>query len=162
RARGGTWAGTSRGTTERSGGGRWGTPAWEACRGRGTRRRGGATGVWEGRRGGGGRPRSTVTTGIGRGGGREGGSWGIGRGGAASGGRAGGGRGGGSEGGVGGSPGGTTATQVYGDYRDPAEPGSGGAQLVNLPRRGGNGGGLVRITAGRLELDGSILANGGG
>ncbi|HSH15744.1 MAG TPA: hypothetical protein VLD18_06910, partial [Verrucomicrobiae bacterium] len=47
---------------------------------------------------------------------------------------------------------------VYGAYRDPNEPGSGGGSDNGA---GGNGGGLVRITARNLELEGAILANGG-
>jgi YD repeat-containing protein len=69
-------------------------------------------------------------------------------------------RNGGSYGGLGGNPGGTTPNSVYGDFRNPGELGSGGAGFwVNS--RGGNGGGLVRITANELNLDGSITANGG-
>ena len=45
------------------------------------------------------------------------------------------------------------ANMVYGDFRDPNEPGSGAGRL-------GAGGGLVRITAGTLELDGLIAADG--
>ncbi len=47
---------------------------------------------------------------------------------------------------------------VYGVYRDPNEPGSGGGSDAGA---GGNGGGLVRITAGSVQLDGHLLANGG-
>ena len=43
--------------------------------------------------------------------------------------------------------------EVYGDFRNPNELGSGAA-------RGGRGGGLIRITAGDMILDGSIRANG--
>ncbi len=50
-----------------------------------------------------------------------------------------------------------TRNPVYGDYRDPSEPGS-GAGPVNVA---GSGGGLVRITANRAQIDGAILANGG-
>ena len=63
-------------------------------------------------------------------------------------------RSGGSYGGLGGPNG--VPNSVYGDYRDPNEVGSGGgADLGN-----GNGGGLVRITASSLVLDGAIMANG--
>ncbi len=61
---------------------------------------------------------------------------------------------GGSYGGLGGRAN-TSAgrNDVYGDFRDPNELGSGGASA--------SGGGLVRITAGRLTLDGDLLANAG-
>lgn len=59
---------------------------------------------------------------------------------------------GGSYGGLGGVPSGS-AGQVYGDYRDPNELGSGGARY-------GAGGGLVRISARTLIIDGRISANG--
>ncbi len=62
---------------------------------------------------------------------------------------------GGSYGGLGHS---TGANWTYGDYRDPAEPGSGGGMIWSA---GGSGGGLVRISAGSTVIDGSILANGG-
>ena len=67
------------------------------------------------------------------------------------------GRAGGSYGGLGGSGyyvGG--GNRVYGDYRNPNNLGSGGGG------GGGSGGGLVRVSAGTLELDGLILANGVG
>jgi hypothetical protein len=64
---------------------------------------------------------------------------------------------GGSHGGRGGSNGGTT-NALYGDFADPEDWGSGGSALGSLS--GGDGGGLVRITAGRLLLNGPILANG--
>lgn len=48
--------------------------------------------------------------------------------------------------------------EVYDDYADPNELGSGGGSDSD---GGGNEGGLVRITAGLLELEGRILANGG-
>jgi hypothetical protein len=44
---------------------------------------------------------------------------------------------------------------VYGDYRDPAELGSGGGRAD-----GGPGGGLVRLAAASAQIDGAILANG--
>jgi hypothetical protein len=44
---------------------------------------------------------------------------------------------------------------VYGDYRNPAELGSGGGRAD-----GGPGGGLVRLTAASAQIDGAILANG--
>jgi hypothetical protein len=50
---------------------------------------------------------------------------------------------------------------VYGDYRNPGELGSGGSG-VNSSWPGGDGGGLVRLTAGSLRVDGAILSNGGG
>src|SRR4030095_5377012 len=58
---------------------------------------------------------------------------------------------GGSYGGLGGSVGGT-ANAVYGDYADPDDWGSGGGAY--------QGGGLTRIRATSLRLDGQILANG--
>ena len=69
------------------------------------------------------------------------------------------GRSGGSYGGLGGNFSGV-ASPVYGNFRDPNEPGSGGAS--DAPGRlGGNGGGLIRIVAQTLQLDGSIKADGG-
>ncbi|MBP7831231.1 MAG: DUF2341 domain-containing protein, partial [Kiritimatiellae bacterium] len=62
---------------------------------------------------------------------------------------------GGSYGGRGGDYNGT-ANALYGDFRNPNEPGSGGAAVGDQCP----GGGLVRITAGTLQLDGTILANG--
>ncbi len=50
---------------------------------------------------------------------------------------------------------------VYGDYRDPNDLGSGGTGS-NGSYPGGNGGGLVRLTATSLTLNGSILAKGSG
>ena len=67
-------------------------------------------------------------------------------------------RSGGSYGGLGSSGAEPVVNAVYGDYADPNELGSGGGSDSN---GGGNGGGLVRITAGLLELEGQILANGG-
>ena len=49
---------------------------------------------------------------------------------------------------------------VYGDFRNPNELGSGGARARTEFRRGGNGGGLVRISANSIQLDGTIVANG--
>ncbi|HEX8203831.1 MAG TPA: hypothetical protein VF590_25365 [Isosphaeraceae bacterium] len=46
---------------------------------------------------------------------------------------------------------------VYGDYADPDEPGSGSGPNYSSP-----GGGLARITAGTLQLDGQLLADGPG
>jgi hypothetical protein len=64
----------------------------------------------------------------------------------------------GSYGGFGAVNGGV-AMPVYGLATDPAELGSGGADWQSSAP-GGNGGGLVRIQAGTLNLSGSILANG--
>ena len=50
-----------------------------------------------------------------------------------------------------------TANPVYGDFRDPREPGAGGGSSYSS----GAGGGLVRITAGSVQVDGAIVANGG-
>jgi hypothetical protein len=44
---------------------------------------------------------------------------------------------------------------------DPEEVGSGGGQSQTPSYPGGNGGGLVKITAGTLQVDGSIIADGG-
>ena len=60
---------------------------------------------------------------------------------------------GGSYGGLGGKNGPGNVNPVYGDFRYPNEVGSGGAYV-------GVGGGLARITAGTLELNGSIMATG--
>ena len=60
---------------------------------------------------------------------------------------------GGSYGGIGGSGGNSVANAVYGDFRNPNEPGSGGG-AVGVP--GGNGGGLIRIVAQTLALSGAI------
>ena len=53
---------------------------------------------------------------------------------------------------------GGTINSTYGDSTDPNELGSGGGSDGGP---GGSGGGLVRITAGNLVLEGQILANGG-
>ena len=50
------------------------------------------------------------------------------------------------------------ANPVYGDFRNPAEPGSGGSSHGGS---GGNGGGVVRISAATLVLNGTIAADGG-
>jgi len=69
---------------------------------------------------------------------------------------------GGTHGGLGGAagPGGI----VYGDHKNPREPGAGGGKWsTNASYRGGAGGGLVRIQAragGWIVLDGLIAANG--
>lgn len=54
------------------------------------------------------------------------------------------------------------ASAVYGDPIQPLTPGSGGgaATFAQYPI-GGTGGGLVRLDTGSLDLNGSILANGG-
>ncbi len=64
---------------------------------------------------------------------------------------------GGSYGGFG-APNTGTANDVYGDYRNPNELGSGGADIN--AGGGGAGGGLIRITAASAQVDGKILANG--
>ncbi|MCC7204900.1 MAG: Ig-like domain-containing protein, partial [Phycisphaeraceae bacterium] len=62
---------------------------------------------------------------------------------------------GGSYGGLGwGAP----VGNLYGSAEDPNEPGAGGGTNWG---QGGSGGGLLRITAGDITLDGQILANGG-
>ena len=65
---------------------------------------------------------------------------------------------GGSYGGLGGFSSGGVPNPVYGDLTNPNDPGSGGASLVNS--LSGNGGGLVRVVAQTIQLNGSILANG--
>jgi hypothetical protein len=69
------------------------------------------------------------------------------------------GRSGGSYGGLGGASDDGAPNPVYGDFRDPNEPGSGGG---SLGARGGDAGGLVRIVTQTVQLDGSIVANGRG
>ena len=67
---------------------------------------------------------------------------------------------GGSYGGPGGVYGNYPVSAVYGSIMSPNEPGSGGGACCNgYP--GGNGGGLVKIAAGSLTVDGGILADGG-
>jgi hypothetical protein len=67
-------------------------------------------------------------------------------------------RAGGSYGGEGGlsSSGSSAPNEVYGDYRDPAEFGSGGGDSTYA----GSGGGLIHIAADSLTLDGEIRADG--
>ncbi|AKQ66211.1 Muc19 precursor [Myxococcus hansupus] len=48
---------------------------------------------------------------------------------------------------------------IYGDYRDPSEPGSGGSGGAATSALGGNGGGLIRLQAASIRLDGELLAN---
>ncbi|MEK7369085.1 MAG: hypothetical protein AABZ62_05415, partial [Planctomycetota bacterium] len=72
---------------------------------------------------------------------------------------------GGSYGGLGGSSPwhGSGMNAVYGDLTNPAELGSGGAgTYYSSYEKGGNGGGLVRIGATTLTLDGKIIADGAG
>jgi len=65
---------------------------------------------------------------------------------------------GGSHGGRGG---GATPRAVYGDQDDPDDLGSGGGFGSNgASTPGGSGGGRIRIVAGTLRLDGSIIADG--
>jgi RHS repeat-associated protein len=61
-------------------------------------------------------------------------------------------------GGYGGLGGGNIPNPVYGDFRNPNDPGSGAGTTFSAT---GNGGGLIRIVAQTLQLDGSIKANGG-
>ena len=63
---------------------------------------------------------------------------------------------GGSYGGLGGAASGGTPNATYGDSVSPSEPGSGGVSHSSS----GAGGGLLRLTAAALVLDGTILANG--
>ena len=69
---------------------------------------------------------------------------------------------GGSYGGYGGLSGNNgSVNAVYGDLMNPNELGSGGgAYSSSSSYAGGNGGGLVKITAGTLQVDGSIIADG--
>ena len=71
------------------------------------------------------------------------------------------GRTGGSHGGLGGTAETGTPTPVYGSPTSPVEPGSGGATTADAPLPAGSGGGLLRIVAQSLVLDGSVVANGG-
>ena len=70
-----------------------------------------------------------------------------------------------SHGGEGGVPSGTAA-HVYGDFRNPSQPGAGGGRSnQSTSYRGGDGGGLVRVTAragGYVVIDGDVGADGGG
>src|SRR5262249_30052668 len=67
---------------------------------------------------------------------------------------------GGSYGGFGpASPGTGPFVPLYGDSKEPADLGSGGAGTTGAA--GGNGGGLLRLAAGNLVLNGQLLANGG-
>ena len=66
---------------------------------------------------------------------------------------------GGSYGGLSGQYSGDAVNGAYGSIVDPDELGSGGGGLSSY--YGGNGGGLVRILANDMELNGSINANGG-
>jgi hypothetical protein len=70
---------------------------------------------------------------------------------------------GGTYGGLGGITNtGGTVNASYGDLMNPDEVGSGGGGAYNNSGYpGGNGGGLVKITAGTLTLNGSIIAEGG-
>jgi hypothetical protein len=63
---------------------------------------------------------------------------------------------GGSYGGLGGG----SSNSVYGDFRSPNDVGSGGG--AGFDRVAGNGGGLIRIVAQILQLDGLIKAEGQG
>ena len=69
---------------------------------------------------------------------------------------------GGSYGGMGGQYESENVNSVYGSLYNPNELGSGGGGWGSSGNFAGNGGGLVRITAGDIILDGSIKANGGG
>ncbi|MBN1268516.1 MAG: hypothetical protein JXB04_02930 [Kiritimatiellae bacterium] len=64
---------------------------------------------------------------------------------------------GGSHGGTGGVSGSSTPIPVYGSALHPSLPGGGSGAGGSF---GGAGGGLVRLTAGTLTLDGAIVANG--
>ena len=64
---------------------------------------------------------------------------------------------GGSYGGLGGAANGA-ANLVYGNPQDPKDPGSGGA---TISRTGGNGGGVIKIAAQSMTVNGGIRAGGG-
>jgi hypothetical protein len=64
--------------------------------------------------------------------------------------------GGGSYGGLGGSP--NATSRVYGDYRAPIDPGSGGGS-GQTPGGGAGGGAVLLETTGAIRVDGSILAD---
>jgi len=64
---------------------------------------------------------------------------------------------GGSYGGLGGTTGGGNVTRTYGSFAVPFESGAGSGSSFGF-----SGGGVVKITSGSLQLDGSILANGAG
>ncbi len=66
------------------------------------------------------------------------------------------GRTGGSYGGLGQADSEANLNWVYGDFRKPSEPGSGGGPDLGAAA----GGGLARLTAGQVTLNGRILANG--
>jgi hypothetical protein len=67
---------------------------------------------------------------------------------------------GGSYGGIGGRYSNQQVNSIYGSFYDPNELGSGGGGNT-ATQPGGNGGGLVRITATEIALEGSIMSNGG-
>ncbi|NOK36590.1 hypothetical protein HMI49_25610 [Corallococcus exercitus] len=67
---------------------------------------------------------------------------------------------GGSHGGHGAVQSGTAAIPVYGDYRNPSDFGSGGAGNSSGSLPGGNGAGVLRLSADSLVLNGKLLANG--
>ena len=67
---------------------------------------------------------------------------------------------GGSYGGYGGKTGTNQVNAPYGDPTDPNDYGSGGGGYNSQGWKGGNGGGLVRLAAEELVLNGSILADG--
>ena len=66
---------------------------------------------------------------------------------------------GGSHGGRGGERSGSS-NPIYGDFTDPGDPGSGGGTIW-LGEAAGNGGGLIRIVAQTLNLEGVIRVDGG-
>jgi hypothetical protein len=66
---------------------------------------------------------------------------------------------GGSYGGYGGQYSSYTVNGVYGSPYAPMEAGSGGGGYMGNP--GGSGGGVIRVQAGELVLDGQLFANGG-
>ncbi len=67
------------------------------------------------------------------------------------------GRSGGSYGGLGAPASGGQGNSTYGDYHNPNELGSAGA---GAQANGGAGGGLARISAASVQIDGALLANG--
>ena len=66
----------------------------------------------------------------------------------------------GSYGGFGGKYGSNAVNKIYGSIYEPSDAGSGGGGSYDSNYHGGNGGGILRITAGEIFVDGSIASNG--
>jgi hypothetical protein len=69
---------------------------------------------------------------------------------------------GGSYGGSGFAPDGSISNELYGDYTNPGESGSGGGGDEAGNHKGGSGGGLLKLFANTLTLNGGIYVNGVG